>query len=127
MFIASAVALIRITASQVFAEGKLPITSEQTGATVTDGSRKVYEGVTLLMFALCAALAFIRWEKGGRLFVIFQVLLALPWIAYGVWVSSHGKPDYALLVTIAGYWMLSRISDLIHKDGTPRARIDHQS
>jgi hypothetical protein len=66
------------------------------------------EIVSMLLFLLCGTLAFVRWAKGGRLFVAFQAAAGIPWIVYGIYAYNHGSPNYLGMVAMAGWWTVLR-------------------
>ena len=47
-------------------------------------------------------LAFIRWSKGGRMFVVVQAATGIPSFVSGIYGHDHGKLNCLDMVTMTG-------------------------
>jgi hypothetical protein len=72
----------------------------------------------MMLFALCLIIGNLRWQAGGKSFVLFQAFVGLPWLVYAMWgwYETGSMVSSLAILLLAGQWTTRRIIDLRTKD-----------
>jgi hypothetical protein len=71
-----------------------------------------------ILLPLSLLIGHLRWRKGGRLFVLFQIGLGIVWIIYALvgFDSIGSRPDFMGILLLAASWTAARLRDIRHRD-----------
>jgi hypothetical protein len=81
-----------------------------------------------ILLPLSLVIGHLRWNKGGRPFVVFQIGVGIVWMIYALVgfnsIDWQLRPDFMGVLLLAAGWTAARVSD--RRQFSQRPRISHR-